>query len=87
MYAIMLPLGGVAFLGFSLGGDGRRRKRLPAFLLLGLVLALMALQPACSSSKSKTILPPFTPVGTYNVNVAAVSGTVTHTTKVVLIVQ
>lgn len=87
MYAIMLPLGGVAFLGFSLGGDGRRRKRLAAFLLLGLVLALMALQPACSSSKSKTILPPFTPVGTYNVNVAAVSGTVTHTTKVVLIVQ
>ena len=87
MYAIMLPLGGVAFLGFSLGGDGRRRKRLAAFLLLGLVLAVMALQPACSSSKSKTILPPFTPTGTYNITVSAVSGTVTRTTKVVLVVQ
>ncbi|HEU5336411.1 MAG TPA: DUF11 domain-containing protein, partial [Terriglobales bacterium] len=87
MYAIMLPLGGVAFLGLSLGGDGRRRKRLAGLLLLGFVLAVMALQPACSSSKSKTIVPPFTPAGTYNITVAAVSGTVTHTTKVVLVVK
>jgi uncharacterized repeat protein (TIGR01451 family) len=91
MYAVMLPLAGVAFLGFSLGENSRRRKRLAWICVLALLLALTMLQPACSSSTSKNTLPPFTPKGTYNITLAGVAGSgstaVTHTTKVTLVVQ
>jgi hypothetical protein len=77
----------VAFLGFSLGGDGRRRKRLAGIVVLGLLVILTVLQPACGSSNTKPTLPPFTPAGTYNVTIQAVSGKVIRTTKLVLVVQ
>ncbi|HKW27288.1 MAG TPA: SBBP repeat-containing protein, partial [Terriglobales bacterium] len=90
MYAVMLPLGGIAFLGFSLSGDGRRRK-LAGILLLVVVLGLTMLQPACGSSSSKPTVPPFTPAGTYNITISAISGTgtggATHTTKLKLVVK
>jgi uncharacterized repeat protein (TIGR01451 family) len=90
MYAVMLPLGGIAFLGFSLSGDGRRR-RLAGILLLFVVLGLTMLQPACGSSSNKPIVPPFTPAGTYNITISAISGTgtgqATHTTKLTLVVK
>ena len=90
MYAVMLPLGGVAFLGFSLGGDGRRRK-VAGILLLLIVLGLTMLQPACGSSSKKPTLPSFTPAGTYNITISAVSGTgigqATQTAKLTLVVQ
>jgi uncharacterized repeat protein (TIGR01451 family) len=90
MYAVMLPLGGIAFLGFSLGGDGRRRK-LAGILLLLVALGLTMLQPACGSSSSKPTVPPFTPAGTYNITISAISGTgtggATHTTKLTLVVK
>ncbi len=84
-YALLLPLGGIAFLGFSLGGDQRRRTL--SILVLGLLLLLTVLQPACGSSNTKPTIPPFTPKGTYNITVSAVSGTVTRTTKLVMVVQ
>ena len=87
MYAVLLPIGGVAFLGFSLGGDGRRRKRLAGLLGLLVVLGITALQPACSSSSNKTTPPPFTPKGTYNITVQAISGPVVRSTTVKLTVQ
>ncbi|HET7751121.1 MAG TPA: SBBP repeat-containing protein, partial [Terriglobales bacterium] len=90
MYAVILPLGGIAFLGFSLGGDGRRR-RLAGILVLLVVLGLTMLQPACGSSSSKPTVPPFTPAGTYNITISAISGTgtgeATHTTKLTLVVK
>jgi hypothetical protein len=87
MYALLLPLGGIAFLGFSLGADQRRRKRSLAILVLGLLVLLTVLQPACGSSNTKPTIPPFTPAGTYNITVSAVSGTVTRTTKLVMVVK
>ena len=86
-YALLLPLGGIAFLGFSVGADQRRRKRSAGILILGLILLFTVLQPACSSSNSKPTIPPFTPAGTYNITVSAVSGTVTRTTKLVMVVK
>lgn len=90
MYAVILPLGGIAFLGFSLNGDGRRR-RVAGILMLLVVLGLTMLQPACGSSSSKPTVPPFTPAGTYNITLSAISGTgtgqATHTTKLTLVVK
>ncbi len=90
MYAVMLPLGGIAFLGFSLTGDGRRR-RVAGILILLVVLGLTMLQPACGSSSKKPTVPPFTPAGTYNITISAISGTgtgqATHTTKLTLVVK
>ncbi|HSB74360.1 MAG TPA: SBBP repeat-containing protein, partial [Terriglobales bacterium] len=85
--ALMLPLGGVAFLGFSLGGESKRRKRAAGILGLMLVVGVAVLQPACGSSKTKPTVPPFTPKGTYNITVSAVSGTATHTTKLSMVVK
>jgi len=87
IYALMLPLGGIAFLGFGLGGDGRRRKRVAGLFLLLLVLGVTALQPACSSSSNKATPPPFTPTGTYKITVQAVSGPVVRSTTLKLVVQ
>lgn len=87
MYAVVLPLGGVAFLGFGLGSDERRRRRLFGISLLFLVLGMTLLQPACSSSSNKSTPPPFTPTGTYKITVSAISGTVTRTTTLKLVVQ
>jgi len=90
IYALILPLGGIAFLGFSLNGDGRRR-RVGGILVLLVVLGLTMLQPACGSSSKKPIVPPFTPAGTYNITLSAISGTgtgqATHTTKLTLVVK
>jgi hypothetical protein len=87
LYAVLLPLGGVAFLGFGWRGDRRRRKRVAGLFGLLLVLGVTALQPACSSSTNKTTPPPFTPKGTYNITVQAVSGPVVRSTAVKLTVQ
>jgi uncharacterized repeat protein (TIGR01451 family) len=90
MYAVMLPLGGIAFLGFSLSGDGRRR-RVAGILVLLVVLGLTMLQPACGSSSKKPTVPPFTPAGSYNITISAISGTgtgqATRTSKLTLVVK
>jgi uncharacterized repeat protein (TIGR01451 family) len=87
MYAVLVPIGGIAFLGFGLGSDERRRKRLLGIFVLFLVLGMTLLQPACSSSSNKSTPPPFTPTGTYKITVSAISGTVTRTTTLKLVVQ
>ncbi|HLK34603.1 MAG TPA: hypothetical protein VKT29_16025, partial [Terriglobales bacterium] len=86
MYAVMLPFGGMVFWGFA-GGENRRRKRLAGLIVLAMILGLTLLQAACGSSSSKPTVPPFTPKGTYNITVAAISGTATHTTTLTLVVQ
>jgi hypothetical protein len=90
IYAFILPLGGIAFLGFSLNGSGRRRRATGIVMFL-VVLGLTILQPACGSSSKKPTVPPFTPAGTYNITLSAISGTgtgqATHTTKLTLVVK
>jgi len=59
--------------------------------MLLIVLGLTMLQPACGSSSKKPTVPPFTPAGTYNITLSAISGTgtgqATHTTKLTLVVK
>jgi len=84
-YAASLPLCGLTFLGISLG-DTKRRKRLMAVLLGAGFLVLIALQLGCGS-KGTTTLTTGTPAGTYNITVSAISGSVTHTQVITLVVQ
>jgi uncharacterized repeat protein (TIGR01451 family) len=87
MYAVILPLGGMVWLGFAVGPDGKKRRRLAGLLLLVVVAAATGFQLACSSSSSKPTQPLFTPTGSYTITVAAVSGSVTHTVKISMAVQ
>jgi hypothetical protein len=81
LYALWLPIGGLALLG----GVSRRRRWLLAGLLT-ILLGTISFLPACSSSPN-TSLSGGTPAGTYTVNINATSGTATRTTSVQLIVQ
>jgi hypothetical protein len=47
-YAMFLPIGGMALLGF--GSTGSRRKKLFGLMLLGLLLSGLLLMPACGGS-------------------------------------
>jgi uncharacterized repeat protein (TIGR01451 family) len=75
IYAIWLGLPGIALLGIGAGERNRRGKILA--LLLGMLFALLLLQPGCSS-KSTTTAVGGTPAGTYTITLTATSGTATH---------
>jgi len=83
-YATWLPLGGLSLLGF---GVGLRRRRWLAGTLLGLVAALILLQPACGGSSSSTTPTGGTPAGTYTITLTGSSGSVSHNVPVTMIVN
>jgi len=86
LYAMWLPISGIAFLGLGIGGTKSHRRR----ILLGLMIigffSLVFFQAGCGSS-STTSTTTGTPAGTYTLTVNATSGTATRTTTVTLIVQ
>ncbi|MGA7929148.1 MAG: SBBP repeat-containing protein [Candidatus Sulfotelmatobacter sp.] len=51
-YAMFLPIGGMALLGF--GSSGSRRKKLFGFLLLGLLLSSLLLMPGCGGGSGSS---------------------------------
>ena len=80
----------VRVVGLAMLGAGLRRKK-AARRVLGLIgaamlVALIAIQPACSHSSSTTINTG-TPAGTYAITVAATSGTYSQTQQIQLVVQ
>ncbi|MHB8215179.1 MAG: DUF7948 domain-containing protein [Candidatus Sulfotelmatobacter sp.] len=78
LYAMFLPIGGMALWGFSLRSGSRRRK-LFGRLLIGLLLSALLLLPACGGGSSTTNHgTPGTPANTYTV---VVSGTATGATQ------
>ncbi|HXY49579.1 MAG TPA: SBBP repeat-containing protein [Terriglobales bacterium] len=86
LYAALVPVGGLVFLGLGLGRFSPRKRRL--LVILGILLAtgLACLQVACSgSSNSNNTVG--TPAGTYTVQVTATSGSYSLTMPVTLIVQ
>jgi len=65
-YAMLLPIGGIALLGFGSGPS--RRRKLFGFLLLGLLLSGFILMPACGGgSHSSGGGSPGTTAGTYTI--------------------
>jgi hypothetical protein len=75
IYAIWLGLPGIVFLGIGAGSRNRRGEILA--LLLCALLALLLLQPACSSKSTATAVGG-TPAGTYTITLTATSGTASH---------
>ena len=79
LYAMLLPIAGMALLGFGLGSAGSQRKKLLGSLLIGLLLSGLMLMPACGGgSSSKNNGNPGTPAGTYTITI---SGTATGATQ------
>lgn len=85
LYAMGLPILGLAILGGSIGRSSRSRRAWMT-LLLGGFFTLIVFLSSCSSSKSTTNTTG-TPAGTYVVTVSGVSGSATRTKTVVLVVQ
>jgi uncharacterized repeat protein (TIGR01451 family) len=85
-YALWFPIGGLALVGAGVGGKASRRRRALLGLVLAGFLALVLFQAGCGSSSTVTTTTG-TPAGTYSVPVNAVSGSITRTTSVTLIVE
>jgi hypothetical protein len=75
-YAMFMPIGGIALLGF--GSTGSRRKKLFGFLFLSLMFSGLILMPACGGGGGGHTGNPGTPAGTYTITV---SGTATGATQ------
>lgn len=87
LYAIWLPLSGLALLGVGIGRKASRQRRVLMGVLLGGVFSMVLFQAACGSKHSTTTTTG-TPAGTYTVTVNATSGTNgVHSTVVTLVVQ
>jgi hypothetical protein len=84
VYAAWLYFPVLTLIGIGSANLRGRKARVGLVLLSILMLALIALQVACSGSDVST---PPTPAGTYTVNVSAVSGESQHGTSVSIIVQ
>jgi hypothetical protein len=89
LYAMWLPVSGIALLGA--GAKSSRRRRLLVVLGLVAVFALVGFQAGCGSSSSRPIPGGGTPAGTYTITISAMSGSstgaATRTFPVTLVVQ
>jgi len=76
-YAMFLPIGGIALLGF--GSRGLGRKKLFGFLLIGLLLSGLILMPACGGGSGGHTGSPGTTAGAYTVTVSGTASGATQT--------
>jgi hypothetical protein len=78
LYAVILPLPVITFIGLGLTRGKRMERRRGLCLMCSLLIAFAALQIGCGTGSST---PPPTPLN-YTVTVTATSGAIEHTTQV-----
>jgi hypothetical protein len=69
LYALLLPIPGLALIALGLGARGSRRNRLLGLLLLWMMLVVLLILPACSGSSGGGGGGGGTPAGTYTVTI------------------
>lgn len=84
LYALWLPVSGLAF--FGIGSKASRRRRILMSVVAAAFLGLVLLQAGCGSTGTTTTTAG-TPAGTYTLTVNATCGSATRTTTVQLVVQ
>jgi hypothetical protein len=77
-YAMFLPVAGISLMGVSFVSIRSGRKKAFAILMMGTIVAALALMPACGGGSSKSSGNPGTPAGMYTITV---SGTATGATQ------
>lgn len=88
LYALFLPLPGIAFIGAGWAGSRRRQLAIgAAAVLIFLLLPLLGCGGGGSSGGGGGGGNSGTPAGTYNINITATSGSVSHTASAALTVQ
>jgi hypothetical protein len=86
LYAMWLPVSGLALLGLGIGGKMSGKRRLLGGIVLGAIFALAAFQAGCGSSSTPRTIVQGTPAGTYPIIINATSGA-TRSSSVMLNVQ
>jgi len=79
VYAMILPVFGLALVGAGFAPSGSRRKKLFGFMLIGIVLTGLLLLPACSSNSTSGGGGGGTPAGTYTFTVTGSASGATAT--------
>jgi len=88
IYAVWLPVSGLAFLGLGMGGTMSRKRRAAMGVLIGAFFVLIFMQAGCGSSSSGTTTTTGTPAGSYTFQITATSGTgASHSQTAVIDVQ
>jgi hypothetical protein len=87
IYAVWLPVSGLAFLGLGVGGTMSRRRRILLGLVVGMFVTMILAQAGCGSSDKTTTTTTGTPAGTYTFTVTATSSAFSRSQTAQLIVQ
>ena len=74
LYALMLPVFGLTFLGAGIGSSGPRRRKFLGLVITGMVLMCLLLLPACGGSNNNNGGGGGTPAGTYTITVTGSNG-------------
>jgi hypothetical protein len=85
LYAVMLPIFGLALLGVELRSEGKGRQKLFGLAISCVLLGGFVFQLACGGSGSSGS--GGTPAGTYTVNVTAATGSIHHAASLTFVVQ
>lgn len=86
VYAVWLPVSGLALLGLRIGGKMSGRRRLLGGIMLAAMFAMAAFQAGCGSSNTAKTIVQGTPAGSYPIIINATSGA-TRSSSVMLNVQ